>query len=115
MSHLKHNAGERATSQLSQRADRSSVTLAGVLLYGVHHMTCPACQPRPTEDGSPNNLIVFVGRVCAPCFAKLNRPTIHVGCVPGEPHAVVCQRTAEEFERRRVTLLQQARDICGVE
>lgn len=68
-------------------------------------MTCPACQQRPTEDGSPTNLIVFVGRVCAPCFARLNRPTIHVGCVPGEPHAVVCQRTAEEFERRRVALL----------
>ena len=78
-------------------------------------MTCPACQQRPTEDGSPNNLIVFVGRVCAPCFARLNRPTIHVGCVTGEAHAVGCQRTAEEFERRRVTLLKQARDICGVE
>ena len=75
-------------------------------------MTCPACQQRPTEDGSPNNLILFVGRVCDPCFARLNRPTIHVGCVTGEAHAVVCHRTAEEFERRRVTLMQKARDIC---
>jgi len=75
-------------------------------------MTCPACKKRPTEDGSPTNLIVFIGRVCPQCFARLNRPTIHVGCVTGEPHAVVCQRTAAEFERRRVTLLQQARDIC---
>ena len=74
-------------------------------------MTCPACRTRQT-DGSPTRMIVFVGLVCASCFAKLNRPTIHVGCVTGEPHAVVCDRTAAEFERRRNTLLQQARDIC---
>lgn len=74
-------------------------------------MTCPACQRRQT-DGSPTQLIVFVGPVCPQCFAKLHRPTIHTGCVTGEPHAVVCQRTAAEFERRRTTLLQQARDIC---
>ena len=74
-------------------------------------MICPAC--RTQKNGwSENHQIVFIGLVCHACFAKLNRPTIHVGCVPGEPHAVVCRRTAEEFERRRVTLLQKARDIC---
>ncbi len=74
-------------------------------------MTCPACQQRQ-HDGAPNQLIVFVGMVCSPCFARLNRPTIHDGCVTGEPHAVVCERTAAEFERRRNRLLTQAREIC---
>lgn len=74
-------------------------------------MTCPACQKRP-QPNETTHIIVFVGEVCFECFNKLHRPTIHVCRVPGEPHAVVCQRTAEEFERRRVTLLQKARDIC---
>ena len=74
-------------------------------------MTCPACQQR-IQPNATTHVIVLLGEVCFGCFNRMHRPTRLDGCVSGEPHAHVCERTAAEFERRRVKLLQQARDIC---
>lgn len=74
-------------------------------------MTCPACQKRPASNES-THLIIFVGMVCIECYARLNRPTRLDGCVVGESHAYICERTAAEFERRRQDLLTRARVIC---
>lgn len=74
-------------------------------------MKCPGCG-KTVPSGQTMQLITFVGLVCPPCAARLTRATTLSGCVMSEPIADICDRTAIEFERRRETLRQQARDIC---
>ena len=75
-------------------------------------MTCPACQKRQT-DGSPTHRIAFIEiDVCAPCFAKLHRPTRLDGCVAAAPLIYICNGAAQEVASRLKTLLQQVMDVC---
>jgi len=74
-------------------------------------MTCPACE-RQGLMLSPSHVIASIGMVCPECFSRLNSPTIYEGCVTGESHAHLCARTSAEFERRRLKLAQQAKEIC---
>ena len=75
-------------------------------------MTCPACQQRQT-DGSPTHRIAFIELdVCAPCFAKLHRPTRLDACVQAAPMVDICDGAYREMSARRAKLTQQVIDIC---